>query len=437
MKKKLRLKKKVKVFLIIFLMLLTSFIIFIYFKPKIVKISIIDNNKVKLKFSNKIGNKCNVTGTIVNKSLNKTITDDLIKDGYDNNFVKKMIVNQKCKDIINKTKDKKSSFKLKGSVSEVVEVKSQYNDNGYILKGTGKVIKINDVDISKIGKQKIIYKLSKDLYNKYIIRNVSVVDTTKPVIELKGKEEVNIYVDDKFEDDGYTASDNYDGDITGSVSIEGSVDTKKEGKYKLIYKVKDSSGNEGVAKRVINVKKKVVSNNNVSYSEVEAKDLTYINGILIVNKKYGLPKDYNPGINAEALSALKSMQSAASALGLNLSLLSGFRSYQTQSSVYNNYVSKYGRTLTDTFSARPGYSEHQTGLAFDIGQIKDSFGETASGKWLAENCHLYGFIIRYPKGKQNITGYKYEPWHVRYLGVDIATKVKNSGLTLEEYLGIN
>lgn len=437
MKKKLRLKKKVKVFLVIFLMLLTSFIIFIYFKPKIVKVSIIDNNKVKLKFSNKIGNKCNVTGTIVNKSLNKKITDDLIKDGYNNNFVKKTVVNQKCKDIINKIKDKKGSFKLKGSVSEVVEVKSQYNDNGYILKESGKVIKINDIDISKIGKQKIIYKLSTDLYNKYIIRNVSVVDTTKPVIELKGKEEVNIYEDDKFEDDGYTASDNYDGDITESVSIEGSVDTKKEGKYELIYKVKDSSGNEGVAKRVINVKKKVVSSNNASYSEIEAKDLTYINGILIVNKKYGLPKDYNPGVNAEALAALKSMQSAASALGLNLSLLSGFRSYQTQSSVYNNYVSWYGQASADTFSARPGHSEHQTGLAFDIGKLENSFGETASGKWLAENCHLYGFIIRYPKGKQNITGYKYEPWHVRFLGVDIATKVKNSGLTLEEYLGIN
>ena len=158
---------------------------------------------------------------------------------------------------------------------------------------------------------------------------------------------------------------------------------------------------------------------------------------MIVNKKYSLPKDYNPGNNSEAIKALKNMQSEASSLGLNLGLLSGFRSYESQVSIYNNYVSKYGQSLTDTFSARPGNSEHQTGLAFDIGQISDSFGETKSGKWLAENCHLYGFIIRYPKGKQNITGYKYEPWHVRYLGVDIATKVKNSGLTLEEYLGIN
>lgn len=131
------------------------------------------------------------------------------------------------------------------------------------------------------------------------------------------------------------------------------------------------------------------------------------------------------------------MQSAASTLGLNLSLISGFRSYELQNSVYNNYVSWYGQVSADIFSARPGHSEYQTGLAFDIGKIEDNFGETASGKWLVENCHLYGFIIRYLKGKQDITGYQYEPWHVRYLGVDIATKVKNSGLTLEEYLGIN
>ena len=96
----------------------------------------------------------------------------------------------------------------------------------------------------------------------------------------------------------------------------------------------------------------------------------------------------------------------------------------------------YGQELTDTFSARPGHSEHQTGLAFDVGAIDDDFANWPSGIWLKENAHKYGFIIRYPKGKQHITGYKYEPWHIRYLGVDLATKVYNSGLTLEEYLGI-
>ena len=91
----------------------------------------------------------------------------------------------------------------------------------------------------------------------------------------------------------------------------------------------------------------------------------------------------------------------------------------------------------DKDTARPGYSEHQTGLAFDIINTDPSFDSTPEGKWLAANCYKYGFIIRYPKGKENITGFVYEPWHIRYLGVEIATSVYDSGLCLEEYLGIN
>ena len=113
-------------------------------------------------------------------------------------------------------------------------------------------------------------------------------------------------------------------------------------------------------------------------------------------------------------------------------LLSGYRSYYTQQYLYNSYVSTYGRESADTFSARPGHSEHQTGLAFDVGSIDDYYGDTPAGIWLKENAHYYGFIIRYPKGKEHITGYKYEPWHIRYLGVDIATDIYNKGVTLEE-----
>jgi LAS superfamily LD-carboxypeptidase LdcB len=97
----------------------------------------------------------------------------------------------------------------------------------------------------------------------------------------------------------------------------------------------------------------------------------------------------------------------------------------------------YGKDATDTFSARPGHSEHQTGMAMDIIEASSAFEGTPAAIWLAENCYKYGFIIRYPKGKENITGYKYEPWHIRYLGKDTAWAVYNSGLTLEEYLGID
>ena len=164
--------------------------------------------------------------------------------------------------------------------------------------------------------------------------------------------------------------------------------------------------------------------------------ITYIDGVLIVNKTYSLPKDYNPGVDATAESAFKKMQSAAAAEGLNIYISSGFRSYDYQSGLYERYAQRDGYAAADRYSARPGHSEHQTGLAFDLNSIDDSFADTKEGKWVAENCHKYGFIIRYPKGKEDITGYMYESWHIRYLGVDMATKVYESGKTLEEYFDI-
>ena len=163
-------------------------------------------------------------------------------------------------------------------------------------------------------------------------------------------------------------------------------------------------------------------------------------GIILANKGYALSSSFNPGINPEASEALNQLKSAGIKQGLNITTISGFRSYQTQKSVYNGYVNKNGREKVDTYSARPGHSEHQTGLAFDLGEnnrvdFSSSFGETKAGKFIANNAHKYGFIVRYPKGKDHITGYKYEPWHVRYVGKDIAKQVFDGGLTLDEYLG--
>jgi len=165
-------------------------------------------------------------------------------------------------------------------------------------------------------------------------------------------------------------------------------------------------------------------------------EITYIDGILIANKTYPLPSTYNPGVNAKANAALKKMFAAAKKEGLNLFVRSGFRSYSTQKYLYNSYVKRDGKAAADRYSARPGHSEHQTGLAFDINKANSSFAGSPEAKWLAKNCHKYGFIIRYPKGKESITGYIYEPWHVRYLGIETATSVYDSGLCLEEYLGI-
>lgn len=168
-----------------------------------------------------------------------------------------------------------------------------------------------------------------------------------------------------------------------------------------------------------------------------AEGPTYIDGILVVNKTYALPSDYNPGVDPDAQAAFDKMQAAAAAEGLNIYISSGFRSYDYQSGLYDRYVQRSGKAEADRYSARPGHSEHQTGLAFDLNSIDMTFADTDECAWVNEHCAEYGFIIRYPQGSESITGYMYEPWHLRYLGTETAKKVYDSGLTLEEYLGID
>ncbi len=166
--------------------------------------------------------------------------------------------------------------------------------------------------------------------------------------------------------------------------------------------------------------------------------ITYIDDILIVNKSYSLPSSYNPGkLNDEALDAFYKMRKDASKDNIVLYISSGYRSYKTQQKLYNSYIEKDSKEKVDTYSARPGHSEHQTGLAMDLNIIDSSFEGTKEAIWLSKNAYKYGFIIRYPKDKEEITGYKYEPWHIRYLGNEKSKKVYDSRLTLEEYLGIS
>ena len=182
-------------------------------------------------------------------------------------------------------------------------------------------------------------------------------------------------------------------------------------------------------------------------------DLKIVDGILIVNKTYPLPRDYVPSdtykdatglnycstcINKEAYEKYKEMKADATALGLNIWIQSGYRSYNLQESLYNKYVNRDGKAAADTYSARPGHSEHQTGLAFDLNSITDSFQYTDEGIWVNNNCYKYGYILRYPKGKEHITGYKYESWHLRYVGEELATILYNNGdwITLEEHFNL-
>lgn len=179
-----------------------------------------------------------------------------------------------------------------------------------------------------------------------------------------------------------------------------------------------------------------VASDAAARSAAGAATATYIRGILIVNKTYGLPSTFGSGLTADTSNAFATMKADAAALGLNIYIASGFRSFASQTSIYNRYKANEGEAGADAHSARPGHSEHQSGLAFDLNSITQAFGSTPEGIWVRDNAHRYGFIVRYPEGKQDITGYIWEPWHLRYVGVDVATQLHDSGQTLEEYLGV-
>lgn len=143
----------------------------------------------------------------------------------------------------------------------------------------------------------------------------------------------------------------------------------------------------------------------------------------------------------EAASALEALFEGAAEAGLTLYATSGYRSYSTQKAIFDRKAAERGEQAANRSVAKPGYSEHQTGLAMDIEgettlgtSLTEAFGESPEGIWVAEHCHEYGFIIRYPKDKTNITGYIYEPWHIRYVGVEAATEITELGVTFEEYI---
>ncbi|MGG4345999.1 M15 family metallopeptidase [Paenibacillus lautus] len=180
---------------------------------------------------------------------------------------------------------------------------------------------------------------------------------------------------------------------------------------------------------------------------------------VVVNKQRSLPDGYEPSdlvepnvpfsfdephekrhLRKEAADALEELFDAAKADGIELRAVSGYRSYARQKSIYENNVRTKGEAEANRVSAVPGTSEHQTGLTIDVSSpsagnaLEETFGHTAEGQWLAQHASEFGFIIRYPEGAEDITGYVYEPWHIRYVGKDLAPDIADNGLTLEEYL---
>jgi zinc D-Ala-D-Ala carboxypeptidase len=157
-------------------------------------------------------------------------------------------------------------------------------------------------------------------------------------------------------------------------------------------------------------------------------------------------KTNTPGLSQsmrlDAADALETMFDAAKADGIRLATVSGYRSYAKQNTIYDRKVASAGTEVAASYVALPGSSEHQLGLAMDVSKstsssLSSKFGTTPEGKWVAENAHLYGFIIRYPEGMEDITGYAYEPWHLRYVGKEYAQAVYESGLPLDLYVSLH
>lgn len=183
---------------------------------------------------------------------------------------------------------------------------------------------------------------------------------------------------------------------------------------------------------------------------------------VLVNKQRALPSGYKPAdlvqpdvpfsswgkdekklMRKEAAQALEQLFAAAKKQGIELVAVSGYRSYERQQATYESALRRKGKESTAKYNAVPGHSEHQTGLAMDVSarsvglRLVESFAATAEGRWLADHAHEFGFIIRYAKGKEDVTGYGYEPWHIRYVGKEIAQEIKSRGIVLEEYYSVS
>lgn len=227
---------------------------------------------------------------------------------------------------------------------------------------------------------------------------------------------------------------------------EGQTDTSDTG-YEYYTGKTQNSGDAGVKKTKQKQKSRLI--------KVDTKEDSIT---VLVNRQYRMSEDYIPAdlvipnvrfsysgtfeksyVRAVTADALEKLFKAAEQEGVILQAVSGYRSYARQKQIYDRNVSNRGSRETDLVSAKPGSSEHQTGLTIDVSSnavgcaLEESFGNTSDGKWLAQNCHRFGFIIRYPKDKTKITGYSYEPWHIRYVGKKLASYLYKKDMTLEEY----
>lgn len=227
-----------------------------------------------------------------------------------------------------------------------------------------------------------------------------------------------------------------------NIKLEGDIELQGSGKLVMVY---DDSLIVGSGDVIVG---NDFSQIDCGYATIEAhivppkpvvkNGATYVGGIVIANKAITLPPEFGSHLaydsaEPEVREALQKMNAESP---YNYTVVSGYRDYWSQQAIFQRYCDRDGYEEAVTYSAKQGHSEHQTGYTMDLDSLYESYADTPEGKWLAANCWKYGFIIRYPKGKEDITGYTYEPWHVRWIGTSTAKLVYDSGLTLEEFLNV-
>ena len=304
----------------------------------------------------------------------------------------------------------------------------------------------------------ILFKNYNSFKDKDILKNNNILDNKDTSIEDDNKEKDNSLDDNKSNNssiDNNSSMDNNKSNTSSKDNNSSKDNATTSGNISSKEEVEKTLSKIYPKLKVIDGQRVSIGTTKNGFSIYTVNDVYYIDDIMMVNKTYGLPESYipvdtkescigktstcNKCINKTAYEAFNKMRADASSIGLNIYIASGYRPYVGQESIYNRYIKRDGKEAADTYSARPGYSEHQTSYSFDLNSITDSFIKTKEGLWVNDNAYLYGFIIRFPKGKDSITGYKYEPWHLRYVGYDLAKKLYNNGdwISLEEYFGVD
>lgn len=274
-------------------------------------------------------------------------------------------------------------------------------------------------------------------------------DQEAPVL-LLNKSRVQIALNTSFDYLQYVekAYDRQDGDVTDHISYN-EIDTSSVGKKTVHYKVTDQAGNQSQKDLIVDVVEYVGDLINPITAKADIvenpDDVT-----VLVNKLHEIPKGWKPDdledvidchqqLRHEANEAYTKFYQAAKAKGIAIYTISGYREPETQQLYWDNSVKVFGEEHAIQYNAYPRRSEHELGLSVDISyttegdRLSEKVADSALGKFIESDAYKYGFILRYPQDKVRITGYSYEPWHIRYVGVDLATKLHNENITLEEY----